>query len=84
MHCLDTALAEEFGVMCYRDRLSPSHGTMLLFGILAIVPEAAQALPLARRSLAAWRRLMSTSEGGPAREEVIYAIVDFLLRDGAP
>ena len=79
---VDAALSDCFDHMCYAERKSASYGTVLLFGLLCLAPEWSGSLPLARRSLRSWRKLMTNMEGGPIAEEAVFCIASHLLENG--
>ena len=78
----DWALADIFDFMCYGERKSACFGSILLFGLLCLAPELSGSLPLARRSLKSWRKLMTTMEGGPIAEEAVFVIALRMLAEG--
>ena len=42
---IDMALAEHFGWLCYIQRANPSHGTLIFFGLLCVMPELGPVAP---------------------------------------
>jgi hypothetical protein len=79
---MDMALAQYMDWQCYGEQLSPSSGTLLLFGLVCLLPEIKGKLPLAARSLKSWARLAITSEGGPVPEEIIFLAAIDLIESG--
>jgi len=79
---IDMALAEHFDWLCYAQRANPSHGTLIFFGMLCVMPELKGRLHLAARSLKSWGKLASNAEGGPMAEEAIFAIAIDMLKQG--
>ena len=79
---VDMALADCFDHMCYAERRGASFGTVLLFGLLCLAPEWSGSLPLARRSLRSWRKLMTSMEGGPIAEEAVFCIAEHMFEHG--
>ena len=79
---LDTYLAQYMDWLCYGEQRSPSIGTLLLFGIVCLLPEVKGKLPLAARSLKSWSRLATSVEGGPIPEEIIFLIVCDMIAEG--
>ncbi len=79
---MDMALAQYMDWQCYGEQLSPSSGTLLLFGLVCLLPEIKGRLPLAARSLKSWARLAVTSEGGPVPEEIIFLVTIDLIENG--
>jgi hypothetical protein len=79
---IDVALAQYMDWQCYGEQLSPSSGTLLLFGLVCLLPEIKGKLPLAARSLKSWARLAITSEGGPVPEEIIFLVAIDLIESG--
>ena len=53
-----------------------------MFGILCLLPELSNQLPLASRSLKSWRKLATSSEGGPLTEEAVLLIAVCLIVNG--
>jgi hypothetical protein len=79
---LDIALAQYMDWQCYGEQRSPSAGTLLLFGLVCLLPEIKGKLPLAARSLKSWARLAITAEGGPVPEEIIFLATIDLIESG--
>ena len=80
---VDAAIAQHLDWMCYSQRLLPSHGSLLMFGMLCIMPELNGHLCLTSRSLKSWQKLAVTVEGGPMAEEAVFMVVHFFFRSGA-
>ena len=81
-HSYDVAMAQYFDMLCYEKRLMPTQGSTIMFGFLCLVPEFSGRLFLAARSLKSWRKLATSSEGGPLCEEALFLIAIFLLANG--
>ena len=81
-NAVDCALADYMDTKCYRDRLRPTWGSVVLFGLLVIWPELRNRLPLALRSLKSWQRLVVSVEGGPLPEEAVFAIAIYFFESG--
>ena len=79
---LDRALAQHMDWLCYGEQRSPSTGSLLLFGIVCLLPEVKGRLPLAALSLQSWTRLAITVEGGPVPEEIVYLVAIEMIREG--
>ncbi|CAK0813776.1 unnamed protein product [Prorocentrum cordatum] len=76
------ALADYRDMKCYRDRLHPTWGSIVLSGWLGSWPELRSQLPLALRSLKSCQRLVVPVEGGPWPEEAVFAIAVYFLEGG--
>ncbi|CAK0879893.1 unnamed protein product, partial [Prorocentrum cordatum] len=81
-NAVDHALADYMDMKCYKDRLRPAWGSIVLFGLLVIWPELRNQLPLALRSLKSWQRLVISVEGGPLPEEAVFAIAIYFFEAG--
>ena len=79
---LDRALAQHMDWLCYGEQRSSSMGSLLLFGIICLLPEVNGRLPLAARSLQSWTRLAIMVEGGPLPEEIVYLMAFEMIQDG--
>ena len=79
---LDKVLAHYMEWLCHGEQRSPSHGSVLFFGIICLLPEVKGRLPLAARSLKSWARLAVTVEGGPVPEEIIFLVAVELIKEG--
>jgi hypothetical protein len=79
----DVWIATYFDHMCYALQKHPSAGSLVLFGILCMYPESKGKLPLAARSLKSWTKLVSTNEGGPIPEEVVWLIALDMVQQGS-
>ncbi|CAK0790852.1 unnamed protein product, partial [Prorocentrum cordatum] len=76
------ALADYRDMKCYRDRLHPAWGSIVLSGRLGSWPELRGQLPLALRSLKSCQTLVVPVEGGPWPEETVLAIAAYFLGGG--
>ena len=80
---VDAAIAQHLDWMCYSQRLLPSHGSLLMFGMLCIMLELSGHLCLTSRSLKSWQKLAVTVEGDPMAEEAVFMVAHFFFKSGA-
>ncbi|CAE8588660.1 unnamed protein product [Polarella glacialis] len=78
----DLWIAVYFDYLCYAMQRHPSAGSLVLFGLLCLLPELKGRMPRAARSLKSWTKLAVVSEGGPIPEEMVFLIGCEMIAQG--